>query len=433
MISVSRLNRTLRGYLVWQHRVTGLLMTVFLVIVAVTGSILALKPMATRVLHPELFVRQSKATPRMSLGELAQKTEAHFPHAQVWFISYAPGQAHAVITPRTDPVTMKAYELPFNSVDLDPYSGRLLGTEGEGCHPDSSPGFMATVYSLHTNLASGAWGATILGYVAIVWTIDCFVGFYLTLPVSNRGFWQNWRIAWKMKHQGGLFRFIFDLHRAGGLWLWPLLFILAWSSVLVARADVYDLVMRRLFAYRDDLELILEVPVEERASPKMSWVSAQRAGDELFAAIAQKQHLKLYEPQSLAFIGRNNAFGYAMVTSDSFRYSQPDSVVWFSADDGKLLQYFPARGNSGKTISHALTAMHLGDFYGESYRYVEAVAGLGITGLTVTGVWIWWRKRRARRRRGVAPGKLPAAVIDSQISAVRPGARPLRAEPTDQA
>ena len=399
MIPIFAFHRHLRRYLVWQHRVTGLLMTGFLVIVALTGSILALKPMATRVLLPNLFVPEQKKATRMSLGELAEKTEAYFPHAQVWFISYAPGQAHAVITPRIDPVTEKGYELNFNSVDLDPYTGRLLGTEGEGCHPNSSPGFMATVYNLHTNLASGGLGAAILGYVAIVWSIDCIVGFYLTLPMNRLGFWRTWKLAWKVSIHRGIFRLVFDLHRAGGLWLWPLLFILAWSSVQITRADIYDLVMRRLFTYCDDIELIQSVPVVERASPQMGWKAAQKAGDELFATIGRKQHLGLREPQCLAFIARCNAFSYAVVTRDSFRHEQPESAIWFSAADGKLLQYFPARGSSGRAISHLLTAMHLGDFADESYRYMEASAGLGITGLSITGIWIWWRKRRARRKR----------------------------------
>ena len=51
----------------------------------------------------------------------------------------------------------------------------------------------------------------LLGVVAIIWTIDCFVGFYLTLPSRrkanatrpsiverqlHRGFWPRWKPAW---------------------------------------------------------------------------------------------------------------------------------------------------------------------------------------------------------------------------------------------
>ncbi|MCH2881680.1 PepSY domain-containing protein, partial [Listeria monocytogenes] len=43
-------------------------------------------------------------------------------------------------------------------------------------------------------------------------------------------FWSKWATAWKIK-RGNAYRFNFDLHRAGGLWLWLLLAPVALSSV----------------------------------------------------------------------------------------------------------------------------------------------------------------------------------------------------------
>ena len=38
---------------------------------------------------------------------------------------------------------------------------------------------------------------------------------------------------------------VLDLHRAGGLWLWAMLFVFAWSSVAFNLTPAYDAVMRK--------------------------------------------------------------------------------------------------------------------------------------------------------------------------------------------
>lgn len=69
-----------------------------------------------------------------------------------------------------------------------------------------------------------------MGAIAIVWLFDCFIGFYLTLPRAWPLF-PKWKQAWVVKQGAGHVRLNFDLHRAGGLWLWAILFALALSSV----------------------------------------------------------------------------------------------------------------------------------------------------------------------------------------------------------
>ena len=87
--------------------------------------------------------------------------------------------------------------------------------------------------------ACGSWASS-----RIIWTVDCFVGFYLTLPVAHaapsdrgrrraqlaRGWWARWKPAWRIKTAGSAYRINFDIHRAFSLWIWALLFILAFTA-----------------------------------------------------------------------------------------------------------------------------------------------------------------------------------------------------------
>lgn len=90
---------------------------------------------------------------------------------------------------------------------------------------------MPFIFTLHENLhIPGVWGAWLLGGVALIWMFDCFVGAYLTLPHGRLSL-RKWSPAWKVKAGAGRTRFNYDMHRAGGLWFWALLFMLAFTGV----------------------------------------------------------------------------------------------------------------------------------------------------------------------------------------------------------
>lgn len=77
-----------------------------------------------------------------------------------------------------------------------------------------------------------------MGGVALIWMIDCLVGFYLTLPPSQP-FLMKWKPAWKVRTDGSTYRLNLDLHRASGLWLWGLLLVLAISGLSFHLQEVF--------------------------------------------------------------------------------------------------------------------------------------------------------------------------------------------------
>jgi hypothetical protein len=99
------------------------------------------------------------------------------------------------------------------------------------------PHLMPFLYKTHYMLyMPGKWGEWLMGIVALVWMFDCFVGFYLTLPAGGsrpaRKSWaRRWLPAWLIKRNASRARLNYDLHRAGGLWVWVVLFALATSGV----------------------------------------------------------------------------------------------------------------------------------------------------------------------------------------------------------
>ena len=110
------------------------------------------------------------------------------------------------------------------------------------------------VYRLHYTLIAGTTGRYLLGIAALIWVLDTFIGFYLTFPlrrrldhgrVHNAQSWgSRWKPSWRVRWTGGESKLTFDLHRASGVWIWPLLFVFAWSGVLFNLSEVYDPVMK---------------------------------------------------------------------------------------------------------------------------------------------------------------------------------------------
>jgi len=215
-----------RKFFVWLHRWVGLLMTVFLILVGLTGSLLAFNTDLEKVISPQLFA--AKPTPdakQLDLATLAEKAEAAEPHIRVGYFSVGPEQAAMAVGPRTDLVTGNPYEISFDHIFLDPWTGRELGHRKNAELSQGLINLMPFIYKLHMNLVLGEWGAWVLGVVAVAWTLDCFYAFYLTFPVVFSRFFSRWKPAWKIKWAASAYRLNFDLHRASGLWLWPLLYL----------------------------------------------------------------------------------------------------------------------------------------------------------------------------------------------------------------
>jgi len=385
-------------YFVWLHRWTGLLMTVFLIVVGLTGTLLAFRSKIDRVLSPQWYGSPQPGQSPLDLATLAEKAELLVPQARPGYFAIDNNQASIALRFRTNPATGQPYQLGFDHLILDPYTGRELG------HCCSNTGwranFMPFIYKLHTSMAMGSVGAWTLGIVALVWTLDCFVGFYLTLPRGGGGFWQRWKYAWLVKWRANAFRINFDLHRAGGLWLWPLLFVFGWSSVMLSLRPVYNRVTSAVFDYQsDDVALASFVLPKPVWNPKLSWRDAQTIGERLVAEIASRHGFTVTRPYGLAYIPEFGVYTYDVRGSNDIRGHGWDTGVWVDGNTGALRQVFlPSGQHTGNTVSTWLWGLHYGDIRDFlPYRILVALFGLFLTVISGTGVYIWWKKRIVRR------------------------------------
>ncbi len=236
-----------RHFWVLVHRYAGLYMAFFLLVAGLTGSILAFSPEINNLLNPPEKVEPS-ATHRLDEFALKERAESLQPQGQILMMSFnrKVDEAYtALFTPRIDLVTQQPFELTFDRISLNPYTGIEISKDklGDDLWPITRKNFISLIISLHYKLAlPDSIGVWLFGIAALIWTIDCFVSAYLTFPISVYGYqtvtefkqrsWlSRWKSSWLVKWRGSALRINFDLHRAGGLWVWLMLLILAWSSV----------------------------------------------------------------------------------------------------------------------------------------------------------------------------------------------------------
>ena len=405
-----------RSLWVLVHRYVGLFMAGFLVIIALTGSVIAFNPELNAWLNPPPAIEERNAKPLdpLALRKMAQDA---VPNGAVNLVSFRrkPGEPFAAyVEPRTDPATHAPYSLGFSVLYLDPYTGREVGRDvpHDEVWPITSRNVMTLVNRLHYQLAlPGSFGTYLFGVIAILWTVDCFVGAYLTFPRSRRrpsqtaipprGGWLRrwWNPSWLLKRHPSLARLNFDLHRAGGLWFWALLLAFAWSSVgFNLSEEIYVPVMRAVFGMPDIYGNTFPPTPSPRLDPAVSWSDAHAMAQRLLREQSVANDFRVEYEEFLIYEADKAMFMYGARTDRDLDDDGGGTILLFD-EQGRLLSlYVPTGHNIGSTINSWIFALHMGKVGGLPYRLFVAFFGLFVAMLSVTGTYIWWKKFRARRR-----------------------------------
>ena len=410
----------MRAAFVRLHRWAGLATAVFLFFSGVTGAVISWDHELDDLLIKRFIEVKSEGPQEPSL-ELAALIEQRDPRARVvnFVMTPAPGESLSFfVLPRVDPATGKRYVLDYNQIYLDPHTGEELGRRYWGAvWPVTRENFVSFLYRLHYTLhmpeiwGSDRWGMRLLGTIAAIWTIDCLFGFVLTLPTrkaSNtarptvvarqlqRGFWTRWRPAWMIKTKGSSYRITFDVHRAFGLWTWGLLFVIAFTAFsLNLFQEVFSPIMSKVSSYTPrPYELRAPAPLDAPIEPKVTY------GQILAQATAEGQRRGWSEPVgSLGYNAQYDIYDIAFFLpgDDHGAAGVGPARLYYDGQDGQLLgKSLPWAGTAADIFVQAQFPLHSGRIVGLPGRILISVMGLIVASLSVTGVLIWYRKRRAR-------------------------------------
>jgi uncharacterized iron-regulated membrane protein len=372
----------LRAVLVLWHRWFSLLAALWLLILAITGSLITWSDEIDGFLNPDLR-HVAASGERLPVQTLVDRLVAANPGHHVDYL-VMPKQSSDSVLAFMAPNGPVPADYVFRQTYIDPYSGIVLGQRIFGEPGLDARRIMQFLYQLHMDLSLGPWAYWLLGLVAILWMIDHIVAVILSFP-NPRRWWRSFVFRWR----SGGFRLTFDLHRAGGLWLLPVTFMLAltgWSMTW-------------------DSEFKSVIGVSSPISPSPVERLAAKPQAVFHPALSVDRGIAVAESQPRA--GKVNAISW-----------HPDKHVWWlrsfdrrDLDDrgqrwmvvdyasGRLVtDRHQTQGSGSDVVSAWMFPLHSGKVFGLAGRIIVSLAGLVLAMIIVTGVMIWARKLRARRR-----------------------------------
>ncbi|CAM3405841.1 peptidase [Psychrobacter glaciei] len=435
----------LRQACLWIHRYTGLAMAAFLIIASITGALLAFHHELDDVFNRKLTSIDAQNAPLLSIAELHDKVITTYPEYNFSSMptSVSPDKSVMFSVDRNRDKGKNQPKAPFQEVYVNPYDGNIIGTRDKEAWAWHNT--MWKVFWLHRDLLLGDIGKWVLGIVSLVWTINCFIGFYLTFPravksnktkqASNKkraSLFKRWLPAWKIRRKNNLFKLNYDLHHAFGLWLWGMLFVIAWSSVGFNLQQVYRPVMQAIVGLEGRGE---KQEKTKKPREKVGQTASADRGARIGAAKGETLNNEASNVDAMDIVNKANSIAYLSEQADIAAKSKGMTVqqllgVRWVEDEGQWQLRFKTDRDIGKKggassitvdartgsiervnfgyqsssfgskADQWLSTLHMGHIsqgIGHLlYQIFLALIGLAVTILSITGVYLWWKGRQQR-------------------------------------
>jgi len=367
------------------HLYLGLASAGLLILVSVTGSIIVFEEELDRFLHPAFFEIDAEARaagetiPHSRAVELVESAREgieplsidfrHEPDGP-WIINATDHNASGAAGSRRE-------------FSIDPYAGRLIAER-------SGLNLVSVIWQLHVDLLMGSIGGTIVGVSAIIMIVSIITGLVLWWPKRGKV-----KQAFTIKRNASAHRLNIDIHRVTGIYLLVPLLVASITGVIITWPQ---------YTF-PAIEPFLEIP--EYPQPEAREIDPDLdIGVDAVEPIA-REHIPTGQLRTLHL---PTQFDFYLASIRSFENGHPRgrSYVYIYPDTGEVHHWTETRGNTlGYQIRWEwLLPTHSGDILGFPGRIAILLAGLTPLVFTITGVAIWWKKRKGRlkrKRRSPAP------------------------------
>jgi len=356
------------------HRWFGLGAALWLLALSLTGSAIVFYDELDRWLNPDWRSVSAAALPAEPAADRALAlTRAALPGFSPRYVDL-PERAGDTI------MLIGAIERPDGGsapvqAFAHPGDGRLLGWRASDGPAFDRRHVMDSLYALHMDLMLGPAMAWFLGLIALLWTLDHIPALMLAVPRIA-----GVRSAFLVKGRG--LRRLFDLHRAPGMWLYPVTLALAITGVTLTWQE----------QSRDAVRLLS--PVSERLHYEFADAPAAVGDIGIARAIAIARAHGAGPADSVAPIPGKGVYG---VRSFDPRDLDGMGRLWtyVRMTDGMIVGQRHDNGESAGDLFFAWQyPLHSGKAFGLAGRIAIFLAGLATAALIATGVIFWWRRRR---------------------------------------
>ena len=355
------------------HLWAGVLLTLYVVVVALTGSILVFESELTGFALPAGVVRQLPATP-IDPEIVVANVERAYPGASV----------EDLVLPNPDvPAFQLRVRLP------DHRTTNFVADATTGALTPAPRTWVQWVHDLHVYLLlNPRYGAEVNAVGAAILMLLTVTGIALWwqgLRHWTRGLRVNVRASWR--------RVNYDLHSAIGFWT---LALAAWWSLSGVYFGFYNVVSAAVNAVSPLRNMRLPVPLP--ASHAASRVPLNTVLD---AAHRVSPHAHLYSVSNATLHDPTVYASMDLAAPGDFLHRD---IVCLDASNARILSvwHYSEKHSLGDWFLWLMHPLHFGTQWGFAVKVVWAVLGLGLAILAVTGLIMYGnrlvRSRQARLR-----------------------------------
>ena len=350
------------------HLYLSLAAAIFVVILGVTGCIIAFETELDHLFHARLYY----VTPGphvLSLSDIDGVIANAYPDARItaYTLARSPEFSYRVDTDK-------------GSIFVDEYSGKILGLVTD---PDIADTALGLIHSIHIRLApagSTRVGETVVKWVDVVILFLLLSGLYLWWPAKRLG----------LKKGASGFRLWFDLHNTVGILSIAFLLILSVTGLVIGFEDETS----PMFYAMTDSHPNIVYGRQRFQSVALSDGAVPISPDEAFAIA--RDALPGATPFNLSVPGPLDAFVIRASYPEDLTSGGRSQVI-VDQYSGQVLAAENSRtAPAGSRIVTANRAIHTGDIFGTLSKTVMSLASLMMVGQAVTGVMMWVRRRRRK-------------------------------------
>ena len=364
------------------HLLLALTVGLLFVVMGVSGSVSLFREELDGWFNPVLCIEVSGKA-YLPMDKLMAAVETAHPER------YGPWTLEMPLNPKR-PVTAW-YEHPAETrgklyaplmVSVNPYTAEVLASRLWG---DTA---VTWISDLHTQLHLGRFGWKLAGGVGLLLLVSLVSGLYLWWPG-----WQSLRTAVAIRHDLGLVRWLFDLHRLTGVTAATLLLILAFTGLNLA----FPGFLEALAGSSSMAHGNAGPEVRSTAMPNEHPVGLAEA---VLIARGPFPHAEVRRITTPA--GEMGTYRINLRQRSEVNQRHPFTTVWVDRWSGQIREVNnPSRFSGLQTFAAWMWPLHTAEAIGYSSRLLWCLAGLAPLLLYVSGLFRFLHQRGWVRDRAV--------------------------------
>lgn len=378
--AVARRSRPKEIWLIF-HRWAGVIIGLPIALIGLSGSLILLAPLMLSLQHGDLLERtgSSGKLPTSPAEWIATVRAANTNKLEIIAVSAPNSSPVAADTALVIGHTHEGAEGHHHRVfSVNPDTGRLLG------YYDFETAYAYIPVAIHTSLMIPLIGLNLVAVIGFILLFSSATGIYLWWPRPKA-----WKAAFRFKNGArGLARW-FSLHNVVGVYSAIAVFILSATGVWILKPDWVD--------------PVVDVATPLRGAPPLSSISRKDAcantttveeavnlatkhlpNSTLAYVVTPEEDRKFFE------INLSNPSNWNVRDGDTTVYVDPACARIVSTTNSDSL-------SAGEAVKRATVPLHNGLMFGTVGQVFVFLAGLALPILYISGLILWWRRRKQRR------------------------------------